>query len=153
MAAKFRFKMGYEMPVHYLAKRLADVSQVYTQHAWMRPLGSVAMLAAIDEESGPQLYKCDPAGSFGGYRACAAGEKETEATNFLEKKLPAAGQPELARDAAVRLAIMTLQTVTSADLRATEIEVGLVEVAGDRKFHLLTTQQIDAYLTQIAESD
>lgn len=30
-AAEFRFKYGYEMPVHHLARVLADQSQVYTQ--------------------------------------------------------------------------------------------------------------------------
>jgi hypothetical protein len=30
-AAEFRFKYGYEMPVHYLSRVLADQAQVYTQ--------------------------------------------------------------------------------------------------------------------------
>lgn len=30
-AAEFRFKYGYEMPVHFLARVLADQAQVYTQ--------------------------------------------------------------------------------------------------------------------------
>ena len=30
-AAEFRFKYGYEMPVDFLAKVLADQAQVYTQ--------------------------------------------------------------------------------------------------------------------------
>ena len=30
-AAEFRFKYGYEVPVDYLAKQLADQAQVYTQ--------------------------------------------------------------------------------------------------------------------------
>lgn len=33
------------------------VPQVYTQHAYMRPLGVVTMIIGIDEERGPQLYK------------------------------------------------------------------------------------------------
>jgi hypothetical protein len=39
-AAEFRFTYGYEVPVDYLAKVLADKAQVYTQHAYMRPLGA-----------------------------------------------------------------------------------------------------------------
>jgi 20S proteasome subunit alpha 1 len=49
--------LGYPIPVHYLAQRVADVGQLYTQHAFMRALGVVAILVAVDEEKGPQVLQ------------------------------------------------------------------------------------------------
>ena len=85
-AADFKYKYGYAITPDLLAKRLANMNQVYTQRAAMRPYGVSMILVGIDPERGPQIFKIDPAGYYVGFRATAAGVKQTEATNFLEKQ-------------------------------------------------------------------
>mmetsp|Transcript_6559 Transcript_6559/g.23119 ORF Transcript_6559/g.23119 Transcript_6559/m.23119 type:complete len:248 (-) Transcript_6559:1281-2024(-) len=149
-AAEFRFKFGYDMPVDYLARVLGDQFQVYTQHAYMRPLGCVPILCAIDDERGPQLFKTDPAGYFVGYKATGAGAKDTEATNFLEKKMKS--NPSLGYDETVQMAISALQSVLAEDFKANDIEVGVVRV-GAEGFRTLSTEEIEEHLVAISERD
>ena len=43
-AAEFQFQNGYPIPVHFLAKKVADENQLYTQAAYKRSLASVMIL-------------------------------------------------------------------------------------------------------------
>jgi 20S proteasome subunit alpha 1 len=149
-AAEFKYKYGYDIPVSFMANRIADITQIATQHAYQRPLGVVLILIGIDEELGPQLYKCDPAGYFVGYKATAAGTKEQEASNFLEKKFKV--DPKLSNDETIRMAIECLQTVLNADFKPTEIEVGVV-TRDNPNFRLLSPKVIEEHLIAIAERD
>uniref|UniRef100_A0A0E0CW72 Proteasome subunit alpha type n=1 Tax=Oryza meridionalis TaxID=40149 RepID=A0A0E0CW72_9ORYZ len=136
--------------VGLLATGLTDKAQVYTQHAYMRPLGVVAMVLGYDEEKNAQLFKCDPAGHFFGHKATSAGLKEQEAINFLEKKMK--DDPQFSYEETVQIAISALQSVLQEDFKATEIEVGVVR-KDDRVFRALTTEEIDQHLTAISERD
>jgi len=149
-AAQFRYKNGYDTPTEWLAKRMASVSQVYTQHAFMRALGIVVFYAGIDDEKGPQLYRTDPAGHYLGFKACAAGAKEQEANNYLEKKVKA--HPEMTFDQAVETGILCLQHVTGVDLKSNDLEVAVVTTENP-KFKLLTETEIEHHLTTISDRD
>ncbi|OQS02897.1 proteasome subunit alpha type-6 [Thraustotheca clavata] len=148
-AHEFEHKFGYPIPCHVLAKRIADISQVYTQHASMRALGVVTILISVDDEKGPQLYKTDPAGHYWGYKATSAGVKDQEAQNYLEKKIKA--NDSMDHETTIHTAITCLQSVLSADFKPSEIEVGII--AQGERFRKLTESEIDGYLTAISERD
>jgi 20S proteasome subunit alpha 1 len=92
----------------------------------MRPLGVATTLISVDSEAGPQLYKCDPAGYYVGYKATASGPKTQEALNYLEKKLKNKDCAEGDWQDVVELGITTLSTVLSVDFKKGELEVGIV---------------------------
>jgi len=149
-AADFTYRYGVPCPAAVLAKRIADVAQVNTQSASMRPLASVAMLVSVDDERGPQLFKVDCAGHYLPFKAAASGAKEQEAMNHLEKK--AADMVNYSEDETVRAAIVCLGSVLGSDFRGGELEVAKV-TGKDGKFGVLTEDEIEGHLNAIADSD
>merc|ERR1712232_934382 len=123
---------------------------VYTQHAYMRPFGVSVAFLAIDDEKGPQLFQCDPAGYYAGYKGCAAGAKESEAQNTLEKVVKK--HQNLTESATIQQGILCLQTVMGMDFKETDIEVGLVSKSRPG-FVRLSEEEIRNHLDAIAEQD
>ena len=126
----------------------------------MRPLGVATTLISLDSEYGAQLYKCDPAGYYVGYKATASGPKAQEALNFLEKKLKNKDNAEGSWEDVVELGIATLSTVLSVDFKKGELEIGIVggpradgEEGTEPGFRSMTEEEIDERLQAIAEKD
>jgi len=176
---EFRHKFAYNVPVSYLARRMGDIAQVYTQHAYMRPIGAATVFCGIDEEVGPQLFTADPSGVAMGFKAVSVGAKEQEAMNMFEKRFKTI--ETLSTSETINLAISTLQSTLQAshlencftlhasltvpwlhltpppricqmDFKPGDIEVGIVTSA-DPKFRTLNEDEIDAALVAIAERD
>ena len=131
-----------------------------TLQAYMRPLGVATTLISLDSELGPQLYKCDPAGYYVGYKATASGPKAQEALNSLEKKLKNKDHAEGNWEEVVELGIATLSTVLSVDFKKGELEIGIVggprtdgKEGTEPAFRSLTEDEIEERLQSIAEKD
>uniref|UniRef100_A0A1A9VWA2 Proteasome subunit alpha type n=1 Tax=Glossina austeni TaxID=7395 RepID=A0A1A9VWA2_GLOAU len=147
-AAYWRYKYGSDMPVEVLCRRIADINQVYTQNAEMRPLGCSMVLIAYDEENGPSVYKTDPAGYYCGFRAVSVGVKQVEANSFLEKKY----KNNMNEEKAIQLAITCLSNVLAVDFKPNGIEIAVVSKEYP-EFTVLTEKEIEDHLTKIAEKD
>jgi len=116
----------------------------------MRPYGFVATFCAFDDEKGPSLFQIDPAGFYLGYKGCAAGTKEEEAKNALEKIVKK--KMALPESETIQQAILCLQSVMGMDFKNSDIEVGIVTKANPA-FRRLTESEVDNHLTVIAEKD
>ncbi|KAF8590296.1 proteasome subunit iota [Ramaria rubella] len=181
-AADWRYKYGYEITPDALARRLANINQVYTQRAAMRPLGIAMILIGSDPEFGPQVFKLDPAGYFVGFHATAAGQKQQEAMNHLEKKWKrlaaeserggggngggAPGEVDakkagdtLGRAEVLDIAIEAISTVHSTDFKAGEVEIGIVSLSPDEdektrgKWRVMETDEVEKWLLAYGEKD
>ncbi len=155
-AAEFKYKFGYDIPIDLLARRIANINQVSTQEAAMRPLGTALTLIAIDDERGPQVYKCDPAGHFVGYLATGTGAKATDVMNHMEKLVkkssPVKEYLGETLQETLELSITTLSSVLGQEFKGNELEIGVVTKDNPR-FTILNNEQIDQILTAIAEKD
>ncbi|KAF7790769.1 hypothetical protein EIP86_001726 [Pleurotus ostreatoroseus] len=169
-AAEFRYKYGYEITPDALARRIANLNQVYTQRAGMRPFGIAMIVIGLDPENGPQCFKLDPAGYFVGFHATAAGQKQQEAMNHLEKKWKKLDNGRGADDAAqagqsldraqvIEVAIEAISTVHATDFKPGEIEIGIVSDSEDEdvktrgKWRVLPLDEVEKHLLAYAEKD
>jgi len=169
-AAEFRYKYGYEITPDALARRLANINQVYTQRAAMRPLGIVMIIIGHDPEFGPQVFKLDPAGYFVGFHATSAGQKQQEAMNHLEKKWkkldngrggdePDKAGRTLEKEVVIEMAIEALSTVYSTDYKPNEIEIGIVSTAPSESektrglWRVMNTEEVEHHLLAYGEKD
>ena len=83
------------------------------------------ILTSIDPLLGPQIFKLDPAGYYVGSHATASGTKQQEATNLLEKSFKKGWTLNTVAEV-VELALTSLSTVLATDLKAGEVEIGIV---------------------------
>jgi 20S proteasome subunit alpha 1 len=128
------------------------------------------ILIGIDPEYGPQCFKLDPAGYFVGFHATAAGQKQQEAMNHLEKKWKkldkgkgaddaAAAGKKLSRAEVIEIAIEAMSTVHATDYKAGEIEIGIVSTAEDEdpktrgEWRVMDEAEVERYLLAYAEKD
>jgi len=86
VAQYHRLSFQEGQPVELLIQNVCDVMQSYTQFGGQRPFGVSFLFAGWDEHFGYQLYKTDPSGNYGGWKATAIGNNCQVAMDYFKKE-------------------------------------------------------------------
>lgn len=130
------------IPVHLLARQVASTMQQFTQGGGVRPFGVSLLLCGFDE-NGSQLYQVDPSGSFWAWKASSIGKNSTSAKTFLEKRY----NTNMELEDAINTSILTLKESFEGAITEDNIEIGIV--TSDKKFRLLTKDEIKDYIREV----
>jgi proteasome alpha subunit len=125
--------------VENLTHRLADIKQVYTQHAGVRPFGVSLLIAGVDEINNSQLYMTEPSGSYWGYRAAVIGSGAPTIIEDLETTYPKIAQTI---DEGNLIALKALQKVSDHDLDPEMVEIAVISKTDKRLKYLEVSEVI-----------
>jgi 20S proteasome subunit alpha 2 len=140
-AARYRLRLGAEMPTREVVKSAAAIMQQYTQRGGVRPFG--VSLLIIGWEDTPTLWQVDPSGIFWAWKATALGKRSDGSRTFLERRY----NEDLSVADAIQSAISTLKEGFDGQLTADLIEIGIIDET--RKFKILSTTEIKDYLSEV----
>ncbi len=131
--------------VDMLVKRVCDYKQNYTQYGGVRPFGTALLIGGVDDQ-GVYLYETDPSGALVSYKAGSIGSGSNAVREVFEEKY----KEGMDEDTAVLLGLEALQSASDEKLKASAVEVGLVDA--EKKFRMLTVEEIEAYLRRLSET-
>lgn len=142
-AASYKAIYNQEAPCSQLTRDLAYKMQESTQSGGVRPFGVSLMVAGYDE-TGPQLWQVDPSGAYFGWHATAIGKNFINAKTFLEKRY---SSEDLELEDAIHTAILTLKESFEGAMTEHNIELGVIRE--DKKFRVLTPEEVRDYLEEV----
>jgi proteasome alpha subunit len=126
--------------VEILTRRIGDISQIYTQHAGVRPFGVSTIIAGVDD-TGCRVMTTDPSGSYRGYRAVAVGRKSDEANKLLEDKY----KEGMGLDEAVKLAVEAVKIASDGAMSSSNIKVAVIP-ADKKVFRRLSDEEVGSHI-------
>jgi proteasome alpha subunit len=126
--------------IESLTRRIGDQTQVYTQHAGVRPFGVSMIIAGVDK-TGSKVFSADPSGSYRGYRATAVGRKSEEANKLLEERY----NEDLTFEEAIKLATDAVKIASDGEVNSKIVKVAVIPVE-TRTFRRLSEEEVERYL-------
>jgi len=138
-------RLTYDEPidVEILTKRIADIEQMYTQRAWVRPFGVSIIFGGVDK-TGNRLFATYPSGSYRAYRAVALGYGREVAEAILEEEY----HEGLKLNEAIKLAVKCL--VKATEVQGKKLAVSIAVIPSETKrFRMLTAEEVEPYMRRV----
>lgn len=126
-----------------VVKEVADLMQVCTQSAGLRPFGVSMILGGVEEDGSVKLYLTEPYGLYWQYRAVAIGEGEVEAEAFLEKKY----KPNLSVQEGLRLGLDAMKEFLKENFNVDRVDAAFINNK-ERKFTKLSNEEIKQMMSK-----
>lgn len=140
---------GEQITVENLTHRLADIKQMYTQHAGVRPFGVSLLIAGVDELNNVRLFMTEPSGSYWGYRAAVIGSGAPTIIEELEITYPEEAETI---QTGLRVALQALEKVSDNKLDPDMIEIAIIPL-DSRKLNYLKSKDIINLLNDLHEGE
>jgi len=150
-AQRYLFQYQEPSPVEVLVQTVCDLKQGYTQFGGLRPFGISFLYAGWDKHHGFQLYKSDPSGNYGGWKATSAGSGHQAATSLLKSDY----KDDMNLFDALKLATKVLsKTMDSTSLDHEKLEYAiLTRQDGEVQFKMLSDKEIDDLIATVDLKD
>ncbi|MFQ5762583.1 MAG: archaeal proteasome endopeptidase complex subunit alpha [Candidatus Bathyarchaeia archaeon] len=138
-------RLMYDEPIdiEVLGKRVGDITQLYTQHAGVRPFGASIVFAGVDK-TGCRVFLSEPSGAYWGFKAIAIGAGADAVKPILEKEY----EYDVSLDEGANLAVYCLSKIVEGKLDPQKVRIAFVP-ADTRKFKILPPEDVEKYIKKL----
>jgi len=148
-AQRYRYAYQEPIPIEQLLQRICDLKQGYTQYGGLRPFGVAFIFAGWDRHFGYQLYKSDPSGNYGGWKAAAIGANSESAESVLKSDYKVG---EVDFKTGMKLAVKVMNKTMDTNTPSPEkLEFATISRGKDGKiiYHTFPKAEIEGLLKEV----
>jgi proteasome alpha subunit len=131
------------MDVEVISKRIGDITQLYTQHAGVRPFGVSIIFGGVDK-TGNRLFSTDPSGTYRAFKAVAVGVgRET-----VEGVLKAEYREDLSLEETAKLAIKCLKKALQARDEQLRVKIAMIP-ASTKNYQMMPDEEVEKHMKTV----
>ncbi len=120
-----------------IVKEMADLMQICTQSAGLRPFGVSMIVGGVEEDGSVKLFLTEPYGLYWQYKAVAIGEGEMEVEAILEKRY----KPTMSVNEGLKLGLESMKDFLKENFNVERVDAAFIRVK-EKRFTKLSNEEI-----------